>query len=338
MTGWTEDGLLRMWRVLARQEDGAEWQIGLLTGIGPVSVKAGCRFPGGREALVVGLPRVSLPDQAGLPDGKGFDVQRLTTINNAHDRTSIALVRRPEGSLDIFTVISTDLIRHLEASGGNDPGELAEAFIGRVADWQEFMARKRRPLSSERQLGLAGELWFLDRLMRTDLGPAALDCWQGPLHAAQDFLIASGAVEVKSSLAGGSFLARINSIEQLDTERTPMVLAALRFEVADDGIDLVERVGDLRDRMQEAGLSRVFEALLMLSGYLDDHADHYRRRLRLVDARAHEVVEGFPCLRRQAVPPQVRKAVYTLDVDAIEQPSMTIDDALHMFGVISDES
>jgi len=138
---------------------------------------------------------------------------------------------------------------------------------------------------------------------------------------------------VKSSLTGRTFLARINSIEQLDADRTPLFLAALRFDVVDDGTDLVGMVAHLRELMAEAGLSRVFEALLLLSGYEDDHAEHYRRKLGLLDARAFRVGPDFPCLRRQAIPQQVRKAVYTLDVDALEQPALSLDDALSEFGI-----
>ncbi|MDZ4392986.1 PD-(D/E)XK motif protein [Cypionkella sp.] len=338
MTGWTEAGVLRSWRALGRQDSGADWQFVHLTDIGPVAIEVGCHFPGGREALIVSFPRTTLPGRSSLPDGKGFDVVTVRDAALFADRTAIALVRRSEGSLDIFTVMATDVLRCLEAAETTNPRDLAEAFIGRVSDWQAFMARKRRPLSHERQLGLMGELWFLDWLLDKGMGAAAVDCWQGPMHAAQDFLIGAGAVEVKSSITGGTFLARINSIEQLDTERSPMFLAALRFEVADDGVDLVGMVAHLRARMADAGLTRVFEALALLSGYLDDHSEHYLRKLRLSDARAFAVREDFPCLRRHAVPAQIRKVVYTLDVDAIQQPAISLEDVLFTLGLMQHES
>lgn len=333
MIGWSEEGILRSWRVLARQERGEDWQFVHLADIGPVSIEVGCRFPGGREALIVSFPRATFLGPGGLPDGKGFDVLLLRDEAAFRDRVAISLVRRLEGSLDIFTVMATDLLRCLETVGTNNPRDLADAFIGRVSDWQSFMSRKRRPLSSEKQLGLMGELWVLDRLMQTKLGASAVDCWQGPLHAAQDFLVGAGAVEVKSSLTGRTFLARINSLEQLDADRSPLFIAALRFDVLDDGIDLVGMVAHLRELTAEAGLSRVFEALLLLSGYEDDHAEHYRRKLGLLDARAFRVCQEFPCLRRQTIPQQVRKVVYTLDIDALEQPALMLNDALTEFGI-----
>lgn len=337
MTGWTEANLLSSWRALAGHSADADWQFVHLSDVGPVSVEAGCHFPGAREALIVSFPRTTLSGSGGLPDGMGFDVLTVRDDHLFGDRTAIALVRRAEGSLDIFTVMATDVLRCLDAAGTREPRELAQTFIGRVADWQAFMARKRRPLSHERQLGLMGELWFLDRLMQTNLGVASMDCWQGPLHAAQDFHVGDGAVEVKSSLTGGSFLAQINSIDQLDSAKHPMFLVALRFEVADNGIDLVGYVAHLRERMAQVGMARVFEALILVSGYLDDHAEHYRRKLLVTDARAFAVEAEFPCLRRASVPAQVRKAIYTLDLDALEQPVRPLEDVFRSFGLIQHE-
>jgi hypothetical protein len=286
-----------------------------------------------REALIVSFPETALPALGGLPDGRGFDVVTVRGDGAFLDRAAIALVRRAEGSLDIFSIMASDVLRFLEATRSSNSRELAEAFVGRVGDWQSFMARKRRPLSPQAQLGLMGELFFLDALIQSRLGAAAIDCWQGPLHSAQDFLIGSGAVEIKSSITGSRFLAKINGLEQLDADKNPLFLVALRFEVADDGSDLVEAVLGLRQRMAEAGMSRMLEALLLLSGYEDDHADHYRRKLRQTEARSFMVDDGFPCLRRGEVPPEVRRVTYQLDVDALSQPWQSLDETMKQLGL-----
>jgi hypothetical protein len=100
--------------------------------------------------------------------------------------------------------------------------------------------------------------------------------------------------------------------------------------VTDDGRDLVDVVLALRERMAEAGMSRTLDALRLLSGYDGDHADHYRRRLRLTEARSFTVEDGFPCLRRDAVHPEVRRVTYQLDVDALSQPWLSLDDTMHI--------
>lgn len=333
MTGWTEEGLARSWRVLAKADDTTEWQFIHLLDVGPVAIKAGCRFPGSREALIVSFPAIVDLGPGGLTDGRGFDVAQVKdpVLGN---RVNIGLIRRIEGSQDIFASMACDIVRALESVADDVGQDICDAFLGRVADWQEFMARRRRPLSSERQLGLMGELVFLDHLRQTGAGAEALHFWQGPLKSAQDFLLSEGAVEVKSTISSKPARAKINSIEQLDSERDPMILCAMRFEETADGAALPSLVAYLRLHMQEAGLGRFFDALLLQAGYDDEHEGFYGRKLRQADVIGYLVDGDFPCLRRTDLPPPIRSANYVLDLEAIERPSLSLDDILQIAGVI----
>ncbi|MBA1140690.1 PD-(D/E)XK motif protein [Mesorhizobium neociceri] len=332
MTGWTEEGLVRAWRALVHQEAGEDWRFVHLCGMGEVSVEAGCHFPAGREALIVSFPGAWPVNPARLPDGKGFDVACIEGQKVFAGRTAIALIRRAEGSPEIFAVMVVDVLRMLEATQAAHR-DVMDAFLERVREWQAFMARTHRPLSPDAQVGLLGELWTLRLLMDSPLGPGALDCWQGPLRAAQDFHVRGGAIEVKSTVRTGAFLARINSIEQLDSYRSPMFLCAFRLEESIDGTSLVELVNAMRQRFAEAGTHRAFEALLMVMGYLDEHAPLYGRILAVKEARAFPSEGAMPRLTRATLPAAVRSATYVLDLDALETPSMGLPELLKAFGL-----
>lgn len=333
MTGWTEDGLIRAWRALARQEAAEDWRFVHLTGMGVVSVEAGCHFPLGREALIVSFQGSSSVNPARLPEGKGFDVACIEGQTVFAGKTAIGLVRRPEGSPDIFAIMVVDVLRTLAAAASTTNGDVMDAFLERVREWQAFMARSHRPLSPDAQIGLLGELWMLRLLADTSLAAGALDCWYGPLRAAQDFHVRGGAIEVKSTVRTGSFLARINSIEQLDGDRVPIFLCAFRFEENTDGISLVGLVSELRDRFRLAGVQRRFEALLMVMGYLDEHAPLYGRTLTLKDARAFRAEGDMPRITRATLPAAIRSAAYVLDLDALEIPSIGFPELINQFGL-----
>lgn len=329
MSGWTEDGLAHAWRALARQVAGEDWRFVHLTQVGAVSVEAGCHFPLGREALIVSFPGSWPINPARLPEGMGFDVSCVEGNTVFAGKTAVALVRRPEGSPDIFAIMVVDILRTLEAAADSASRDVLGAFLDRVREWQAFMAQTHRPLSSDTQIGLLGELWMLKLLTTTSLGAGALDCWRGPLRAAQDFHVRGGAIEVKSTLRTGSFLAHINSIEQLDGDRAPLFLCAFRFEENTDGISLVGLVSELRERFGLAGVQRGFEALLMVMGYLEEHATHYERTLSLKDARALRVEGKLPRLSRAALPAAIRSAAYVLDLDALGVPSIGIPELIN---------
>lgn len=333
MSGWTEDGLACAWRALMRQDAEEDWRFVHLTTIGPVSVEAGCHFPVGREALIVSFPGVYPVNSARLPQGQGFDVSCIEGQAVFAGRTAIALVRRPEGSPDIFAIMVVDILRVIEVVAITLKRGMIEAFLERVREWQAFMTRAQAPLSSDAQIGLFGELWMLRLLMDTSLGADALSCWLGPLRAAQDFHIREGAIEVKSTIQTGSFLARINSIEQLDCDRTPTFLCAFRFEENIDGLSLTDLVTQLRVRFGQAGVRRVFEALLMVMGYLDEHALLYGRTLTLKEAKAFRVKGEMPRLTRAALPAAIRSAAYVLDLDAVEEPQIRLPEVITEFGL-----
>ncbi len=338
MNGWTEEGIARAWRALARQEAGEDWRFVHLTKVGGVSIEAGCYFPLAREALIVSFPGSWPVNPARLPEGKGFDVARIEGQVVFAGQTPIALVRRLEGSAEIFAIMVVDILRSLEFAASTENRDVMEAFLERVREWQAFMARTHRPLSPEAQVGLLGELWMLRYLAESSLGAGALDCWQGPLRAAQDFQVRGGAIEVKSTVRVGSFLARINSIEQLDCDRAPIFLCAFRFEESTDGTSLVDLVSVLRDRFAQAGVQRGFEALLMVMGYLDEHAPLYGRTLTLKDAKGFLSNDDMPRLTRAALPAALRSAAYVLDLDALQVPSVGIQDLINAFGVRQHES
>lgn len=300
---------------------------------GEVSVEAGCHFPMGREALIVSFPGSWPIDSARLPEGKGFDVASIEGQLAFAERAAIALVRRTEGSPDIFTTMVIDVLRTLNVAASAANCDVLKAFLERVKEWQSFMARTHRPLSPDAQIGLFGELWMLRLLTESSLGAGALDCWQGPLRSAQDFHVGGGAIEIKSTVRTGTFLAHINSIEQLDGDRSPIFLCAFRFEELPDGISLVELVAALRDKFANAGTHRSFEALLMVMGYLNEHAHLYGRALTLKEVRAFLSESDMPRLSRAALPAAVRSAAYVLDLDALEVPSIRLPEVLKAVGL-----
>lgn len=337
MIGWTEDGLVHAWRALAQQAATEEWRFVHLSRMGDVSVEAGCFFPLAREALIVTFPE-SWPKHADrLPEGKGFDVITLDSSPAWTGRRGIALVRRAAGSPDIFAVMVVDLLRTLGVATVAHGREALRAFLERVREWQRFMSRTHRPLSTERQIGLLGELWVLKLLSETSLAAGALECWHGPLRAAQDFRLPTGAIEVKSTARKKSFLARVNSIEQLEGDGLPTFLCAMRFEETTDGTSLTELVDVLRKRFRSYGVERAFDALLLVMGYFDEHAGHYNRRLTLKTAQAFLADEDLPRLTHASVPKPVRSATYVLDLEALGVQPIDISELFSVLRVATHE-
>lgn len=333
MSGWTEEGLIRSWRALAEQHGDEEWRLVSLTTIGLVSVQAGRHFPDSREALVIAFPSGWLGKSTNLPDGRGFEATMIGGHAAFMGKDVVALIRRVEGAFDIFAIMAVDLLRFLDDRKTQDGRALVAAFLQRVRDWQAFMSRGSRPLSQEGQAGLYGELVTL-RLL-TDVLPGSLpfDSWRGPMHSAQDFHLGSGALEVKTTSTSDAFKARINSIEQLDSERQPTFVGAVRLADDPAGTSLSSLVALIRNLADDRGRRRAFDAMLVLGGYYDEHASLYERPFIVSEFKCFAVDEEFPALRRAALPVQVTAATYTLDLSSVSQPDMGFRGALSALGI-----
>lgn len=333
---WAEADLERCWHALGRMTDDASWRLMPLGHAGGVRFQAGLRMPQGLDAVVAVFPSLAGTALPNLPEATGFDVIRIESDELGAADEAIALVRSAEGDIGIFGTMAIDVLRTVERALPQPEAGLKQIFVRRVKAWQDFMARDAlRPLSPEAQVGLFGELMMLEALCEGPLGARdAFAAWVGPRHAAQDFHVLAGAVEVKSTTSASDFAAKINSIEQLDSDRDPTWLCAMRFAEDDGGTTLPEAVERLRERAACAQVGQEFEAGVIFSGYRDDHAHHYGRRLRLSEERCFQVTEVFPSLKRAALSPAVTSARYVLDLDRIDEPSAGRDAMFRQLGVV----
>ena len=107
------DELISAWRALAGNASAGEgWRTIPLGAASQKRLRAGRHFPANEEALLVGFGSVQIPTALQLPQGRGFAVLEVDLGPDAFGRQWIALCRRAEGSLDMFTMM-VDLISNL---------------------------------------------------------------------------------------------------------------------------------------------------------------------------------------------------------------------------------
>lgn len=211
--------------------------------------------------------------------------------------------------------IAVELIQALEAG----------ASIGRVRLVQNVLAKWRRfwsglaqgLLSKEEQLGLFGELWFLNRWLAPALGvSAAVTMWRGPAGARNDFEAPGLAIEVKTTgRVDGAHV--IHGLDQLlEPPGGKLMLFSLLVRDEASGTEsLPAQVAEARGLIAEDYmLQSQFDALIHAAGYDDRLAAEYAKLvLRIRDTGLYSVAEGFPRL----VPASMAGGV-PVGVDAVE--------------------
>lgn len=332
------DRLHSAWRALAGEGQGDGWRTIQLEVAAPCQVLVGRRYPGDEEAVLVGF-RLPTPRSFGaLPEGRGFRVERPEGQIPGGQHEWFSLSRQVTGSPGMFATMAADVIALLEASGHASAERLFQLFVGRIRAWQEFMEKDRDGvLGTEAEIGLFGELMILSELMDAGVPAAvAIDGWQGPLDAAQDFEIGPGAIEVKATIATSGFPATIGSLEQLDDAvKQPLFVAGVRLALDDAGLRLPDLIADVRRNVREQlDGTALLDSRLLHVGFLDVFAERYVRRFRHVRTRLLPVDTAFPRLVRGVVSPAITKVRYAIDLDLINTADIDLVTLLKKLGAL----
>lgn len=331
-----ENELSATWRALSGSETEEGWKLIRVAKLGQCTLYAGRRFPGNEEGLLVSFAGARVPGDRQLPKARGFEVAHVTLPGADVATSTIGLIREPQGSFDLFAMIAQDVVAVLEGSCNRTAQEMLQAFLRRVATWQEFMQRPGdQLLSAEAELGLFGELLTLDLLLDAGLEPLpAVEGWQGPEDGIHDFVLGSGAIEVKTTAASAGFPAKIGSLDQLDDgDHKPLFLCGQRLSLDKDGETLPDRVGLLRARLDQSGALARFEVRMLHAGYRDAHAENYVRSFSSLESRILLVDEAFPRLTSAIAGPAIRRANYEMDLDLVSSETVSINEALASLGM-----
>jgi hypothetical protein len=336
------DELHAAWRALAEQVNAEGWRTIRIASSCTCPVLAGRHFPGNEESVLIGFPsiRASLCDR--LPRGRGFVVSRAQLRRDGIGRVWIALSRQGTGRLDLFTMMAVDILSSLEGLRGVDDERLFQIFLDRIHAWQYFMSRDTDfMLGPEAELGLFGEIEFLRHVISVGMEPTqAVEAWQGPLDGLHDFVLGTGAIEVKSSVSPAGFPAVISSLDQLDDSLVrPLFVAGLRFVLGVSGRTLPENVRDVRDALRtHARAMTTFDSRLVHAGFFDAVAERYTRRFSLTRETIVRVSDSFPRLTRACVPAEIRQARYEVDLDLLPFTDLQLIDTIRELGAIAEWS
>lgn len=333
-----DDELLTAWRALSNDLQIEGWLTIPISHRGQCKLLAGRHCPSNEEALLVGFTSAHMPLNSSLPEGQGFIVSKADLGADGGDLVWVALCRQAAGNLELFTMMANDVMLNLENYSSSESKKLFNNFLTRIRAWQDFMHnRKDTVLSAEAEIGLCGELTFLCDLIETGLSAGlAVDAWQGPLNGLQDFVIGTGAIEIKTTVASVGFRAKIGSLEQLDNSLIdPLYLAAVRLLLSPAGKTLPEIIKAVSLLIQEDGsILNDFNSRLLHAGYLENSAGYYTRQFIRVGTKLLHISNSFPRLTRQNVPIQIYSARYEIDLDLIPSDTLNTEAALKKLGVI----
>lgn len=329
-----ESRLRRAWNALAESDSqGTGWQTIALSSENGDYFRAGILFPEKNESVLVHFDLDEIPKEAVLPSGRGFC---LVNAGPFGDRSGLwmALCRQPFGDLGMFVRMAADILNVCSGASGKKAEQEFRIFVSRIAAWQNFMKRAGKQLSVPRQLGICGELEILGNLLDAGVGPlSALSFWQGPSGGLHDFVLPSGALEVKSTAIQDRIW--ISSAEQLDISlKSPLFLAVVNFSVDREyGTTLIEYMDSVREKIGDNfSAKQVYDSYLLDLGILfEDNTDKYEKFI-LESKYFFEVTNEFPALNKSSLPSEVCDIKYCINIEDLSDTSISLTSILEKSG------
>jgi hypothetical protein len=182
---------------------------------------------------------------------------------------------------------------------------LAVAVAAGVAGFKDMLTA-RRGFTPEEEVGLFGELAFLEFLLSTIGAGPAVEAWQGPFSEEHDFVFSDGDLEIKTTVSERRRHV-INGLTQLVPLRgVPLSVISIQITRAASDVgrtlpSVVARVRNLATGHVVA-LDRRLDAL----GWSTDDIDLYPTFWALrTQPRAYRVDDDFPAMTSDLLAPIV---------------------------------
>jgi len=277
---------------------------------------AGIRQPDGVPGLIVEVEASQVTPSIRVPKSAGFEIDMALLGHSHTGRVRIALSLAHAAYSAVFAVLCIDTAE--VAASKADADSAVTAFIGRLHVWQAFMARHGPDgLSEAAMIGLMGELHILAEYLAPMVGiEQAIAAWTGPRGEPNDFGLASGYLEIKTTARQAPDSLEISNAAQLDIGRGRILLGHLRLRQVAEGTTLPEMVERVRSMLVNEAPPVIpeFAALLLAAGYVDAHRENYSLHLEPHSLQLFEVTEDFPHIATGDLRAGIRSCSYTIDL------------------------
>lgn len=232
-----------------------------------------------------------------IDDIKFKGIEFINFTNKESNFSNTDLILKDNSLLRIFNAFIDDLL--LNFTKYKTHIQLVKAFWVTVNTWKKLFANiSVNKISPEKQLGLYGELSFINRLIELNKNPEnIINSWCGPESESQDFNFNLSLVEVKSTKLNNPVI-KISSENQLNnSSELPLYIVLYAFDIIRSRENtLPNLINSIRNTLLgfPATLEIFNRKLLNLNYYEEDVIEYENRSYILREETFYFVDENFP--------------------------------------------
>lgn len=256
---------------------------------------------------------------------KGIDLKTSKKDNSSF----LTLILKNETNWEIFLQLCEDLMISAKAVKSNR----AKNIHSRLVRWQTFLKNENYNISEEIQIGLMGELIFLNEYLSKYVSlEQAINAWVGPEKEKQDFRLKGISIEIKSFMDNKQDQVNISSVEQLNNNDNNLYLCTMGFKSSDSGETLEDYCKKIQKRIYEEcpSILSVFEDLLMSYGYYLHCKYDNLKQLSQYKNSCYIVNNKFPKIPITIKNPAILNINYKLDLSYCKEFLVEIKDIMQL--------
>lgn len=256
---------------------------------------------------------------------KGIDLKTSKKDNSSF----LTLILKNETNWEIFLQLCEDLMISAKAVKSNR----AKNIHSRLVRWQTFLKNENYNISEEIQIGLMGELIFLNEYLSKYISlEQAINAWVGPEKEKQDFRLKGISIEIKSFMDNKQDQVNISSVEQLNNNDNNLYLCTMGFKSSDSGETLEDYCKKIQKRIYEEcpSILSVFEDLLMSYGYYLHCKYDNLKQLSQYKNSCYIVNNKFPKIPITIKNPAILNINYKLDLSYCKEFLVEIKDIMEL--------
>lgn len=256
---------------------------------------------------------------------KGIDLKTSKKDNSSF----LTLILKNETNWEIFLQLCEDLMISAKAVKSNR----AKNIHSRLVRWQTFLKNENYNISEEIQIGLMGELIFLNEYLSKYVSlEQAINAWVGPEKEKQDFRLKGISIEIKSFMDNKQDQVNISSAEQLNNNDNNLYLCTMGFKSSDSGETLEDYCKKIQKRIYEEcpSILSVFEDLLMSYGYYLHCKYDNLKQLSQYKNSCYIVNNKFPKIPITIKNPAILNINYKLDLSYCKEFLVEIKDIMEL--------
>lgn len=244
------------------------------------------------------------------------DLQVSIQTDSSFSQNNLLIIKLLyDQSRDVFAVMCENMVQSVLSL--HSERDIVRAIINQLEKWQMLFEKlKGEGLTPAEQLGLYGELHFIQKYLARQDAVYVLNSWVGTDREIRDFQYSNWALEVKTTSGNNHQKVGISSERQLDeTLLDNLFLFHLSVETSKmNGESLNAKVNAVREILQDnVSALNIFNNKLIDAGYFERHTHLYEERCyQTRDENYYKIDGDFPRIKENEIRSGVGDVKYSI--------------------------